>query len=287
MMRVQLFTSLLLLTLSSQAFCWGQNGHRIVGHIANSHLTETTRKAIKPLLAGDLLPEVATWADEMRSAPDDFWQKKSGRWHYINVEQPEAFEPEHYHVPQDKDDVEDIYGATLKAIAVLKSRRAPLEEQQFYFRFLVHLVGDIHQPLHAGHAHDRGGNDINVSFFGDTTNLHSLWDTGLIESRQLSYREFAEFIDTRDAQFIKRHLNSSPADWLKESMVLSKSVYASGTGELGYAYIYQQMPHVELRLVQAGVRLAGLLNSIYDSRAKVGVHATPALTVKVAEPKRP
>lgn len=279
MKLVRLFFCLCFLFASAQVFAWGQNGHRIIGQIANSHLTKTTRKAIEPLLAGDLLPEVATWADEMRSSPEDFWQKNSGRWHYINVAGHEEFEPEHYHVPATKEDVEDIYGATLKAIAVLKARDSSVEERQFYFRFLVHLVGDIHQPLHAGHAGDRGGNTIIVMFFRDKTNLHSLWDSGLIDSRQLSYREFAEFIDTRDPQLIKEYLNSSPAEWLKESMILSEGVYKSSSGLLSYHYVYQHMPTVELRLTQAGIRLAGLLNSIFDPRAKVGKHAIPKMVL--------
>lgn len=79
-------SSLILLFTSNSVFAWGQNGHRIVAQIANSHLTPATVKALEPLLEGESLPQVATWADEMRSAPGEFWQKKSSRWHYINAD---------------------------------------------------------------------------------------------------------------------------------------------------------------------------------------------------------
>lgn len=273
----RIICGLLLIANYEQAFAWGQNGHRIVGQIAEMHLTKTTRKAVVPLLAGDSLAEVGTWADEMRSAPGVFWQKESSRWHYINIDDRTAFDPHQYHTPHSREDVKDIYGGILRCIAQLKDKQTSLEERQFYLRFLVHLVGDIHQPMHAGQAEDRGGNSIALKFFGEQTNLHSLWDTELIESQNLSFSEFAAFIDTQDQQQLNRFLNSSPADWLKESRALSETIYRNTDTELGYAYIYQNLPIAQQRLQQAGIRLAGLLNSIYDRRAKQGVTALAPL----------
>ncbi len=269
----------LLVANCEHVFAWGQNGHRIVGQIASVHLTKTTQKAITPLLAGDSLAEVATWADEMRSAPGNFWQKESGQWHYINVDDRPGFDPHQYHTPQSRDDVKDIYGAMLQCVAKLKDKQTSLEDRRFYLRFLVHLVGDLHQPMHTGHAEDRGGNNIKLTFFGEPTNLHSLWDTELIESQNLSFSEFAAFIDTQDKQLLNTLLNSSPGDWLSESMRLSETIYQNTGTEMGYAYIYQNLPIVQQRLQYAGIRLAGLLNSIYDRRAKPGVTAlAPAVS---------
>lgn len=270
---------LLLASTSLQVLAWGQNGHRIVGQIASEHLTPKTRKALLPLLGGDLLAEVGTWADEMRSDPAEFWQQHSTRWHYINVAAPKDFDAGHYHTPQTKEEVKDIYGGILRCIAALKDKNTPLAERQFYLRFLVHLVGDIHQPMHTGRAEDRGGNAIAVKFFGELTNLHSLWDTELLESKNLSFSEFSTFIDTQDKNLINTYLTSSPADWLAESMALSATLYEGAKpihnkpAELSYGYIYQQLPVAEQRLLQAGIRLAGLLNSIFDARAKPGIHA--------------
>jgi hypothetical protein len=273
MKLARIVSGLLLIASCEHALAWGQNGHRIVGQIASVHLTKTTHKAIAPLLAGDSLAEVGTWADEMRSAPGNFWQKESSRWHYINVDDRAAFDPHQYHTPHSRDDVKDIYGAMLQCIAKLKAKQTSFEERQFYLRFLVHLVGDLHQPMHTGHAEDRGGNNIKLTFFGKPTNLHSLWDTELIESQNLSFSEFAAFIDTQDQQQLKRLLTSGPADWLTESMGLSETIYQNTGSELGYAYIYQNLPIAQQRLQYAGIRLAGLLNSIYDRRAKAGVTA--------------
>lgn len=268
---VRVISGLLLILSCEQALAWGQNGHRIVGEIANGHLTKTTQKAIQPLLGGDLLAEVGTWADEMRSAPDAFWQKESTRWHYINVANPAEFKAEHYHHPHTKDEVKDIYGGILHCVAKLKDTETSLADRQFYFRFLVHLIGDIHQPMHAGQAEDRGGNNIALTFFGEPTNLHSLWDTQLLESQNLSFTEFARFIDTQDKRLIKEILTGSPADWLSESMRLSETIYRTTGTQLSYAYVYQNLPIAQQRLQQAGIRLAGLLNGIYDRRAKPGV----------------
>lgn len=269
----RVISGLLLIASCEQALGWGQNGHRIVGQIANDHLTKTTQKAIQPLLGGDLLAEVSTWADEMRSAPEDFWQKESSRWHYINLANPEAFSDDDYHHAHSRAEVKDIYGGIVHCIAKLKDPQTSLADRQFYFRFLVHLVGDIHQPMHTGHAEDRGGNNIALTFFGEPTNLHSLWDTELIESQNLSFSEFAAFIDTQDKQQINTALTSSPADWLRESIALSETIYRTTGTQLSYAYIYQNLPIAQQRLQQAGIRLAGLLNSIYDRRAKPGVTA--------------
>jgi S1/P1 Nuclease len=276
---IQFVCGLILIATSVQVHAWGQNGHRIIGQIANDHLTKKTHKALLPLLGGDLLPEVGTWADEMRSDPGEFWQEHSSRWHYINIAKPNEFDPAHYHAPQSKEEVKDIYGGILRCIAVLKDKNTPLAERQFYLRFLVHLIGDIHQPLHAGRAEDRGGNLIKVNFFGKPTNLHSLWDTDLLESQQLSFTEYAAFLDTQDKHLIRSYLTGSIADWLKESMALSEAVYQSAlpvnnaSTDLSYSYIYRQLPIAQERLLQAGIRLAGLLNSIYDPRAKPGVTA--------------
>ncbi|WP_100915876.1 S1/P1 nuclease [Pseudoalteromonas spongiae] len=259
---------LIALTLTHfQAGAWSQNGHRIIGKIADNHLTAETRNAISPLLQGDKLAEVTTWADEMRSNPEPFWQKESGKWHYINIASADEFKPHHYHLSATEGEVTDIYAGILKATAVLKSANTSLKDKQFYFRFLTHLVGDIHQPMHAGRSEDWGGNKIKVKFFGKETNLHSLWDKDLVESENLSYSEFAEFIDTNDAKLISTYLASEPKDWVLESFHLAQGLYDIGNGEFKYHYVYEQMPVIKQRLLQGGIRLAGLLNHIFDESA--------------------
>jgi len=268
-----LSTPVISAVLSTPANAWGQNGHRIVGEIASKHITDTTKLALVPLLDGDSLAQVATWADEMRSAPENFWQKKSSRWHYINFKEGDAkphYDSDAHH---NKETVSDILEGMEYSISVLQNQKASLAEKQFALRFLVHLVGDSHQPFHAGRGEDRGGNNISVTFFGQDTNLHSLWDTKLIENENLSYTEFAQFINTTNQALITDYLASSPSDWLIESNNIASSLYKENETNVSYSYIYKNLPIVKTRLQQGGIRLAGLLNNLFDKSAKPLVKA--------------
>lgn len=256
-----------VLSSSFNAVAWGQNGHRIIGKVAEDHLTETTTKALTPLLEESSLAQISTWADEMRSDSSDFWRKKSTKWHYINIKDASKM---HNHVDytiSSKDQVKHILDGIYYAKNTLQSNDKSIGEKRFALRFLVHLVGDSHQPFHAGRGEDRGGNLIKVTFFGDKTNLHSTWDTRLIENESLSYSEFAEFIKTSNKTIISDYLDSEPADWLLESHYISDKVYNLNETEISYGYIYKYMPTVRTRLQQGGIRLAGLLNQIFDKNA--------------------
>jgi len=264
MRRITLATTLLLGLVTSQVQAWGQNGHRIVGELAEAHLTETTKQAILPLLEGDSLAEVSTWADEMRSSPNEFWQKKSTKWHYINVSDPKNMQ-QHVHTDiHSKEQVKNILDGIYYTINTLKSEKTSIDEKRFAMRFLVHLVGDSHQPFHAGRADDHGGNKIKVEFFGKNSNLHSVWDTELIQNENLSFTEFTRFIQTENKELIAEYLASTPADWLIESSNIAESIYNAEQTEMKYRYVFDHMPIVKTRLVQGGIRLAGLLNLIFD-----------------------
>jgi len=261
------FYAILMCILSQNAHAWSQNGHRIVAKIAENHLTETTIQAILPLLEGHKLAQVSTWPDEMRSNPTKFWQKESGKWHYVNISKASDFKPSTYKLSADSGKVTDAYALILKATSVLKSPSSTLKDKRFYFKFLVHVIGDIHQPMHVGHSEDRGGNRIKVKFFGKQTNLHSLWDGLLVKNQNLSFSEFTNFIDTNDQTIISNYLNSQPKDWILESFYIAEKLYDIGDADYRYNYVYEQTPVVKKRLTQGGIRLAGLLNTIFDESA--------------------
>ena len=262
------FLAINILTTTQNAFAWGQNGHRIVGQIAENHLTEETKTALIELLEGESLAQISTWADEMRSSPSEFWQKKSSRWHYINAPSNSSEFSHDHSLKLNKDNVKNILEGLHFAIKTLKDENSSLEAKRFSLRFLVHLVGDSHQPFHAGRAEDRGGNRIKVTFFGQETNLHSLWDTKLIENENLSYSEFSQFIDSNNPEIIAEYLESTPEQWLTESHNLAKKLYKLDSDIIDFSYIYHNTPIIKTRLQQAGIRLAGLLNSLFDSSAK-------------------
>ena len=125
-----LSTPVISAVLSNPANAWGQNGHRIIGEIASKHITDTTKQALVPLLDGDSLPQVATWADEMRSAPEKFWQKKSSRWHYINFKEGDAKPHYESHAQHNKETVSDILEGMEYSISVLKNKETSLERKK-------------------------------------------------------------------------------------------------------------------------------------------------------------
>jgi len=264
--------SLSLVTVSSHVQAWGQTGHRIIGQIALNHLTPVAKERVLALLSGDRLPEVTTWADEQRSNPAEFWQKTSSKWHYINAEKSKL-QSLHKHPMPFTDEPSDIYTAILKNISVLQNPKASSADKEFHLRFLTHLIGDLHMPLHVGRAEDRGGNSIKVKFFFQPTNLHRLWDSGLIEKQNLSYTEFAEFIDTDKPEEVSEMISTPIHDWIYESYEYTQRIYEIGNGDYRYNYQYEYMPLVKQRLLEGGVRLAGVLNKIFDPEAKPGVQA--------------
>jgi hypothetical protein len=246
--------ALLLLVMSSPACAWGPNGHRIVGRIAMNHLSEEAARAIEGLIGPEGLDQASTWPDEIRSDPS--W-RRSVPWHFISIDDDETLET------TARDPAGDILEAMQRFEAVLRDPQASRQAKQEALRFLVHFVGDVHQPLHVGRRADRGGNSIEVMWFADKTNLHSVWDSHLIENEKLSFSELAAFIDHPTQEEIRTWQSSTFADWVKESKAEREKVYKIGDGKLGFQYAFDNMPLVKQRLVQAGVRLAGLLSSIF------------------------
>jgi len=230
---------------------WGKTGHRVIGQIAQDNLTPKAQKEISDLLYGETLATVSTWADEIRS---DSSYDSYKVWHYVNMPLDKKYEE----VEHTQDNV--VIGIQ-KCIAVLKDNSASKEEKIFHLRFLVHLVGDIQQPLHVGRAEDYGGNKIYVEFFKDGTNIHRVWDTDMIENFNMSYTEISEYLQSYKKQDFAQ---GDAICWANESQQIVKKVYEIEVGEqLSYSYIYSNFYIVKDRLYRAGIRLANLLNSIY------------------------
>ena len=252
----------LVLTVPASALAWGPNGHRVVGRIAANHLTDEAAVAVAALIGPEGLDQVATWADEIRSDPA--WQppaKNPSPWHFISIDDQETLET------TARDPKGDVLEAIERFSAVLRDPQAARPAKQEALRFLVHFVGDVHQPLHVGRRADRGGNLVEVWWFGEKTNLHSVWDNGLIDSEKLSFSELAAFIDHPTFDELRAWQSSIPADWVRESKALRDRVYKIGDAKLSWSYAFDNVPLIKQRLVQAGVRLAGMLNSIFAQPA--------------------
>jgi hypothetical protein len=157
----------------------------------------------------------------------------------------------------------DIIQTMERIIGELKSGKLTARQEADYLRILIHLTGDIHQPLHVGARDDRGGNSIKVMWFGESSNLHRVWDSDMIDDSRLSYTELAESLENPSEEQVRIWQKASIYEWARESQSYEKQVYDYGNGRIGYRYAYVNYPIVRHRLLQAGVRLAGLLNHIY------------------------
>jgi len=235
---------------------WGQTGHRAIGAIAQEHLSRKAQRQIDELLNGATLALVATYADEIKSDKKYDMYKP---WHYINFPLGTRYSGE------PTSEKGDIAQGIATCVTKLKSRNTPKEEKVFYLKLLVHLVGDLHQPLHIGQADDLGGNRFSVKWFGRKTNLHRVWDSQLIESYQMTYSELASNRSRLSSQQIAQTQKGSVADWIRETRQLTMDVYehTDKDASLGYGYRYRYMDTLRGQLQKAGLRLAVLLNDIF------------------------
>ena len=279
---------LALLAIAPPAWGWGSNGHRITAQIAEDRLSAPARERVRALIGDQHLAQIANWPDFIRSEPG--W-KFLDSWHYATVEDGEDFAEvlaRDAKTPTPDEVVEAIEffasilrgdGAKAQLFRDLMAKNGvePLAGslEATALSFVVHLVGDVHQPLHVGRGGDRGGNNVAVDWFDEQSNLHSLWDSGLIDHEKLSFTEYADFLERELGATAGQWRGSKPADWAEESIRARGQVYeiwqrTSRTNflpDLGWNYAHDNIGLVNRRLFQGGVRLAELLDSIFGGTA--------------------
>ncbi|MGB0367344.1 MAG: S1/P1 nuclease [Flavobacteriaceae bacterium] len=233
---------------------WGKTGHRVVGEIASNYLTPKASKAVSDLLQGRSLARIGTWADEVRSNPA---YDKYNKWHYVNYPLDKKYmEVDHKE--------ENVVKAINLCIEGLKNPNNTTDEKSFYLKYLVHCVADIHQPLHAGLAKDKGGNKIDLNYFNQKTNLHRIWDSNMIDDYGMSYSELAKNLMGRHNKTV---IIGTATDWADESHKEASKIYSEveAGDNLGYLYNYNNFPLVKDKLYKAGIRLASILNEIFSN----------------------
>ncbi|NER19129.1 S1/P1 nuclease [Spongiivirga citrea] len=242
--------------LQANEVVWGKTGHRTTGHIAQKHLSRKAKKEIKKLLGGQNLATASTYADEIKS--DEVYRKYSA-WHYVNF----SFGTKYGDEPLNPGG--DIISGINTCKEVLQNPNSTRADKVFYLKLLIHFIGDLHQPLHCGKASDKGGNDFQVRWFDQGTNLHKVWDSKMIDSYGMSYTELAESIDVVSKKRRQQWQEGSILDWAYESQALADKVYKSAkSGEkLKYSYSYENLDTVKQQLLKGGIRLAGVLNEIF------------------------
>ncbi len=261
MKRLITSITLVAILIPSACFAWGRDGHRIVGSIAAKYLTPQAAAAVKDLLGDESLADASTWADEIRRK-----RKSTEPLHYADP----APGSDGFNLERDCPKEGCVVGAIIKYSHVLRDKTASRQERIEALKFVVHFVGDVHQPLHLGRARDKGGNDIKVTFFENRTNLHSLWDSGMIRRTKKGWTEYAAELAAniipRSPEQLAEWRTLDPVVWATESHKLAHSnAYAiPKDGRLGQDYLDKNIPVVNDRLSVAGVRLAALLNVIFD-----------------------
>jgi hypothetical protein len=249
-------TFVLIMFLVIKASSWGLTGHRVIGQIAEIYLTKKAGKEVKKILGTESLADVANWMDFIKSEPSYDYMKP---WHYVTIPDGQTYES------SEKEVNGDVIWALNKFINELKSDTLTQEERQFALKSLVHLVGDIHQPLHVGNGTDKGGNDVKLKHFWQSSNLHRVWDSGMIDGQNLSYSEWVLRINHTNKALVEQWQSASINDWAMESMAMRASVYdIVEKKNINYRYNYDHIAEVDQRLLLAGIRLAGVLNEIFD-----------------------
>ena len=258
MNRRTITVALSAILVPSISFGWGPDGHRITGYIAERLLSPRARAAVHELLGEESLADVSTWADQIQRQ-----RRATSPLHYANVKPgSDGFELE-----RDCPEQGCVVSAIIKYSHVLRDKKASRSEKIEALKFVVHFVGDIHQPLHVSHARDKGGSDIKVSFFEDSTTLHSVWDSGLIRRTKKGWPEYAkDLAGTITAQQLDEWNTLDPAAWATESyrLAVSNAYAIPKDGRISQAYFEKNIPVVNERLSMAGVRLAALLNAVFD-----------------------
>jgi nuclease S1 len=266
---MRIFLAVLLVVCSVPSFAWGPEGHRVVADVARDHLNAQARRAVVQLLGNDDLASVSNWADEIRRE-----RRETYGWHFVDIpwdadgfsESRDCYKP----TERDPSSFSDHHNCIVDRIDIfergLADRRASRGDRVEALKFLVHFVGDVHQPLHAV-ARARGGNDIYIVQFGSSRcgsrpcDLHGAWDFGLIEHTQQRGSEYVELLEKLiTSQHLEREAGGNPEGWANESFRLAHEVWLNDGGAVDQSYYRRNIPIVDQRLALAGIRLAQLLN---------------------------
>ena len=263
-----LFACIITIYSSMPAFAWGPKGHDIVAAIAEQNLTKKTKKALDKILEGKSIVYYSSWMDNIQNSPN--WKNgydKTKTWHYANVDKGLTYET------MEKNKKGDVLTGLEFLVNELTVNFDNLSDslKQDYVKMVVHMVGDMHCPMHAGRSTDRGGNGKNVKWFGQKTNLHSVWDSKMIDSaRKWSYTEWVNHLDRKDKKYKKAIVQGTYQDWFAETVVRAEELYeyAERQGDevpnFSYQYVYDFSLLLENRLQTGGYRLAHVLNTIFN-----------------------
>ena len=257
------FLVVLLLAFPLPAYAWGPEGHEVIAHIAADNLSPAAHLRLSQFLGGDapaLMVLDSNWADEIRAD-----RPATADWHFVNIE----IGSKGYDPGRDCGHDNCVVAQINRDVALMRDPKVPHPAKLEALRFLIHFVGDLHQPLHAADRHDKGGNGLMVFLNGKRTNLHRVWDEDLVRALGPDPAVIAGDIEAGLGPEDKAKIaGGAPAAWANESFaVASKEIYARipsrGPVRLPRDYAQREKGAVRLQLARAGIRLAAILNTIY------------------------
>lgn len=255
-MNKALITLAFLMTLfisPSKSFAWGNKGHALVAEVAFNYMDKNTKKEVLKYLDGMTIEDAANWMDNVKGDHSyDFMRA----YHYVNFDKGANV------VETNGDNIIYQLNTTIKE---LQNKESLTNEQiNTKIKILFHLIGDLHQPLHVGYGADKGGNQMQVTFNGKGTNLHSLWDSGIIESKGITLQDC---LNSNKFCFFKlrKVKKINVIKWSIESRNLLGQIYNTGGNKINEEYVDSSVPLIENQILKAGIRLAGVLNDVFKN----------------------
>lgn len=254
MKKVTLTLFALLILKTADVFAWGQVGHKMVAEIAMSYLNKGVKDSVQKYLGKMTFGEAGTWMDDVRSNKKYDYMRT---WHYADVARDCTY--------VEKGEANAV-NTIERAMNELKDKQKMTHDQiNMDLKLLFHLIGDLHQPLHCGYPDDKGGNSVEVEFFMQTNNLHSCWDTKMIEYRleevQKGVLEMCKKLTPAEK---KAYQKIDVVAWFNESRAYLPLAYnLEKSAVIQEEYLKKALPVVEKQLVIAGLRLAAVLNQTF------------------------
>lgn len=258
-----------VILVPSNLMAWGPEGHIVIAKIAAARLSPSAKTAVRQLLGRRSLASVANFADQVRGQ-----RPETANWHFVDI-------------PRDLSDYNsardckaspkgDCVIAEIARLQVdLRNHSLSRKKRVEALKFLVHFVGDLHQPLHCSDHDDRGGNDVHVTLLGQSSNLHRVWDSGIIDQVHLSTDDYADQLDTwLDSQDTATIEEGTTVDWALDAHKLAKdhAYVIPDDHQLDTSYVDDNQPVVDQQLAFAGLRLAKVLNDTFAPAAHRGRH---------------
>lgn len=247
----------LALVLSINTWAWDAVGHRIIGEIAYQHLTKKARTQCDKVLGTRGIVYQATWADEVRS---DKEYDYSYKWHYQNLKDSLTTADLENLLANPTSEGEHLF----YALNVMKDRLKANKNDGEALKFLVHFVGDLHQPMHLGRLDDLGGNKVSMKWFGKTMNLHSVWDGQITSSKNMSYTEYSNYLDDKYAPQLSEYKDYGILQSIVRAYEIRTKAYNyDDSKNNNYLYVYTFGNDVDEMLFRAGIQLSNQLNLIF------------------------